>query len=90
MSNKEKYITPFDPYHDPVLTKESKKMYQSSKEVEEAGQILLNSIREFASELRHGEVGYAEHLNTTDGFEKFLQEVEGNVNKLIHLIYGED
>ena len=90
MSNKENYITPFDPYHDPVLTKESVKMYQSSFEIKQDLKSLENSMGELSGNLRYGEVGYAEHLNTTDGFEKFLQEVEGNVAKLIKIINGED
>ena len=36
MSNQENYKQQSDPYHDPVLTEESVKMYQSSYEVGQA------------------------------------------------------
>ena len=90
MSNQENYKQQSDPYHDPVLTEESVKMYQSSFEIKQDLKSLENSMGELSGNLRYGEVGYAEHLNTTDGFEKFLQEVEGNIAKLIKIINGED
>ena len=77
-------------YFDPVLTEESVKMYQSSYEVVNASKSLAYSMEELASGLRDGEVGYREHLNTTEGFDKVLQEVEGNVAKLIKIINGEE
>ena len=77
-----------------LLSKSSSKLFQSSPDIRQATKELEIVMGNLTGSLRHSTddsfAGYSEHSWSTEWFDEFLQEVEGNVAKLIKIINGEE